>query len=158
MQLAVTSARSQACFSFSFPSSSSFGPESKPIYIENPGAERKSKRSRDPCLSGTPWGGASRTAWPVAAQVKRAADPTGSPSKPPSMESCAQPKTASPAVIPQTGSAANPPLCEKFRHSSRSFRHTFQFRYINITQTKMSSKKSGKRQVFSEFCSDFATD
>jgi hypothetical protein len=64
----------------------------------------------------------------------------------------------SPAMIPQAGSAAKPPLWEKSKHPSPSFRHTFQLRYINITQTKMSSKKSGKGRFFSEFCSDFATD
>ena len=57
----------------------------------------------------------------------------------------------SPAVIPQTGSAAKPPLWEKLRNSPCSFRHTFQFRYINITQTKMSSKKSGKGRFFRSF-------
>jgi hypothetical protein len=61
-------------------------------------------------------------------------------------------------MIQQTGSAAKPLLWEKLRNSSYSFRHTFQFSHINITQTKMSSKKSGKGRFFAEFCSDFATD
>jgi len=62
------------------------------------------------------------------------------------------------AMILQTGSATKPPLWEKLRNSSCSFRHTFQFRHINITQTKMSSKKSGKGRFSAEFSRDFATD